>query len=225
MNAVAELNAPQAENFSAPPQRHASCEYYDALWRRLQAVHNGSPSPQVIGFTACAQGAGVSTIAANFAIRVADRSHESVLLVDGNASQPAQVRNFRLGAGPGLVQASSGQAKLGDCVVRTSVSRLSVLPAGAGDLQLGAAAPDCFHEMRNQYRQVVMDLPPADNLSPFWELCRFADGIVLVIEAEKTRSGAAQQVRRQLEECHVPLLGVILNKRCTYLPGWLYRWL
>jgi Mrp family chromosome partitioning ATPase len=225
MNAIAEYAGVRAEEISAVPQRDASCEYYDAILRRLQTASNGSPSPRVIGLTACARGAGVSTIAANLAIRAADRGHDGVLLVDANVSHPAQGRNFRLGSGPGLTNVASRRAALADCVAPSAIPRLSILPAGNSSLEFGAETSTCIQDLRNQYRLIVMDLPPADDLSPFWELSREVDGIVLVIEAEKTRSGAAQQVRRQLEECHVPLLGVILNKRRTYLPGWLYRWL
>ena len=222
MNAIAQVSENRTETRPVPVRRHPCLEHYDALLRRLQAADNGTPAPQIVGVTSCARRAGVSTIAANVAIRAADRGDGPVLLVDGNTQHPALDRMLQIGSGPGLINAAAGSAKLADCMVPCDVEGLCVLRAGNGGASASALA-ESFQAMRNQFRLIVVDLPPADELSPLWDLSGQLDGVLLVIEAEKTRSGAAQRVRRQLAECHVPLLGVVLNKRRTYVPDWLYR--
>jgi Mrp family chromosome partitioning ATPase len=222
MSVIAQVSEVCAERRQVAYRNHPYCQYFDALLRRLQAANNGTPAPKTIGITACASGEGVSTVAANLAIRAADVGSEPVLLIDANTRRPAQEHIFGLGPGPGWANVATSKTGFADCVTGCEVEGLSILRAGVGSGSIGTMA-DCLQAVREQYRLIVIDLPPADELSPLWELGKQIDGVVLIIEAEKTRSGAAQRVRRQLTECHIPLLGVVLNKRRTYVPDWLYR--
>jgi Mrp family chromosome partitioning ATPase len=49
------------------------------------------------------------------------------------------------------------------------------------------------------------------------------DGVVLVVEAEKTRWEVANKVREALVQADANVLGVILNKRRFHIPEWLYK--
>ena len=49
------------------------------------------------------------------------------------------------------------------------------------------------------------------------------DGVVLVVEAEKTRWPVALNVKEKTEQGGGRVLGVVFNKRKYYIPEWLYR--
>jgi Mrp family chromosome partitioning ATPase len=49
------------------------------------------------------------------------------------------------------------------------------------------------------------------------------DGVILVIESQKTRKRAARWAKEQIEGAGGKLLGVVLNKHRYYMPDWLYE--
>ena len=54
-------------------------------------------------------------------------------------------------------------------------------------------------------------------------LCTKVDGVVLVIEAGKTREQVAVRAKKELEEAGGKVLGVVLNKRKYHIPEWIYK--
>jgi Mrp family chromosome partitioning ATPase len=49
------------------------------------------------------------------------------------------------------------------------------------------------------------------------------DGVVLVVEAEKTRWPVAENVRDKIKGSGGNILGIVLNKRRYYIPEWVYK--
>ena len=49
------------------------------------------------------------------------------------------------------------------------------------------------------------------------------DGVVLVVESEKTRWEVAESARKWIKSGNGNVLGVVLNKRKYHIPNWLYR--
>jgi Mrp family chromosome partitioning ATPase len=78
---------------------------------------------------------------------------------------------------------------------------------------------------REHFDFSVVDCPPTRG-QPVWSpMLAFADGVILVVEAEKTRSMVLKNTVRTIEDSSGHLLGVVFNKRRTYVPGFLYRFL
>jgi Mrp family chromosome partitioning ATPase len=50
-----------------------------------------------------------------------------------------------------------------------------------------------------------------------------ADGVMLIIESGKTRKQVALKAKQELENAGAKVLGVILNRRKQYIPGWIYK--
>ncbi len=70
---------------------------------------------------------------------------------------------------------------------------------------------------------VIVDLPPASEgpLGP--SLCKGLDGVVVVVEAERTRLPALQATRKAIELHGGSIIGSVLNKRRYYIPSALYK--
>lgn len=49
------------------------------------------------------------------------------------------------------------------------------------------------------------------------------DGVVLVVESERTRREVALQYKDRLEKSGAHILGVVLNKRRFHIPEWVYN--
>jgi hypothetical protein len=57
--------------------------------------------------------------------------------------------------------------------------------------------------------------------SDFKTFVPFTDGVVLIIEADKTHWQAAQKAERRVQEAGAAFLGYVLNKKRQYVPEFL----
>jgi len=105
---------------------------------------------------------------------------------------------------------------------------LSILPAGNGLDNLSVLVEsgkftDLLNSWRDQFAYVIFDAPPLQEDMGAVSLSRLMDGVILVVEAERTRWEVAQQAKAFLLRAQAPVLGVVLNKRQLPIPQWLYR--
>jgi Mrp family chromosome partitioning ATPase len=77
--------------------------------------------------------------------------------------------------------------------------------------------------MKEQADWVLFDTPPLNSYNDAITLAARTDGVVLVLEAEKTRREVVQKVCERLEESGIRILGTVLNKRRMYIPDWAYN--
>jgi Mrp family chromosome partitioning ATPase len=56
-------------------------------------------------------------------------------------------------------------------------------------------------------------------------LSRKADGVILVVDAGRTKRRAGLWAKQQIDDAGGKILGVVLNKRKFYIPNWLYRYI
>src|SRR5450755_2708786 len=92
-----ELNGARARIGSpATVCERPGAEYFDALlWRLFDRREDAHGLGYLMGVTGCARHSGVSTVAANLAIRAADHGLGPVLLVDANDQHPQLNRMFK----------------------------------------------------------------------------------------------------------------------------------
>jgi hypothetical protein len=91
---------------------------------------------------------------------------------------------------------------------------------GSADLKsLAKLLPD----LRRKYRYIIFDLPALCDDTTGALLASVMDTVVLVVEAEKTRSVVVRDTIDRLLQAKATVFGVILNKRRFYVPEWLYR--
>jgi Mrp family chromosome partitioning ATPase len=176
--------------------------------------------PRIIQITSSVHGEGTSTIAREIALTVARDAGLSVLLVSVTS-------NGVLAPGLEAVARSSdhfdGAVELDQDVPLLSRATLSVGGTNAG-LLFDFAALDRVYAMAVRHAKlVIIDAPPvlADLSSA--ALAPRAAGVVLVVEAERTRAPLVEQSRRLIEKNGGRLLGAVMNKRQFHIPGSIYR--
>jgi Mrp family chromosome partitioning ATPase len=206
----------------------AKAPYDDLLWR-LQSRQGANAAPLTIGLVGCDYRAGVTTIAANLAVRAAELQFGPVLLVEADARRPRLAKLWKLGRGPGLSELLSGEDAYGACLCPGPVDDLSVLHAGKSHRTDGAAwtAGDVdalFAEACADHSLVFFDLPPARDLQKSLLLARRLDQALLVVRAESDRDAELKKCVDRLLDDGVPIAGAILNRKRGYVPSWLRRW-
>jgi capsular exopolysaccharide synthesis family protein len=161
-------------------------------------------------------GEGKSTVAANLAAACA-LAGENVLLVDMDLRHP------RLGsamgipnASDGLVEAVSGRIHWNDAIRTTKTPNLFVLPAGdtAGvplDILGTVEMHDLLAELADDFDRVILDGPPLLGLADARVVSRFADGMLLVVEASIHRAAPLGRVRQLCDHEGLRPVGFIFN--------------
>jgi len=212
---------------SQPKRRPGLEAVYKGLVARLVANAASSSLAQVVGMTACSAGEGVTTVISNLAAAAGRSLDQPTLLVDANVDDPVLRERFGLEEAPGLSEVLSGRRPLDECIQPTQVPRLAVLGPGLDSISTGFFRPETWQHVvesvRQPYGLVLVDLPPASKLVSQFAVAESLDGLLLLIRAEHTRTKAAQRYREQLARINPRILGVVLNRRRTYVPDWLYQ--
>ena len=182
----------------------------------------------LIMVTSSMPGEGKSFSAINLAVSMAMELDFTVLLVDGDFAKPSVLSRLGLPDERGLMDVLVGEIEdIGDVIFRTSIEKLSILPAGmphprATELIASAAMGNVLTEIGQRYsdRIIVFDSAPLLATTEARALFPYMGQIVLVVEAGRTTQGAVQAALSMLESCPVKML--LLNKAQSSGEGELY---
>lgn len=210
--------------------RRRGAENYDTLlWRLIGKRDEQQQGGFVVAVTGCDAKSGVSTVAANLAIRAADNQLGQVVLVDANAKRPKVDRLFRLRNAQGLADVMSGSCELGDALHSTNVEGLDTMPIGTpGLFERTSWDPGRFEallsELADEYSLVVFDLPEATQLQHGLLIARQADAAVLVVRSQAVKRKEGRLLVERLTSDGVNLVGAVLTRQKQYIPRWFRRW-
>ncbi|SCW44413.1 exopolysaccharide/PEP-CTERM locus tyrosine autokinase [Sphingobium faniae] len=146
-------------------------------------------------------GEGKSFCAINLALSLAAEKDREILLVDADFGKPGIPEALGLKPGPGLMDALSDRAiAIEDCVIRTDIPSLSVLPAGQpsnNDTEyLSSARTDALLKRLTEGRPeriILFDSPPLLAASAAAVLAGHAAISLLVVRADRTSESALRE--------------------------------
>ena len=196
------------------------------LYLRIDSLMPGI-SHKTIQFIGSRAGEGTSTIAREFARVCAVKMQKSVLLLDIDRGHPT-LRAFGLKPECGLDQMMEGGVSLDRAVVQVEDTSL-YLTSLCDDSKLAPKVmespriEDLWQVLRARFDLVIFDSPPATASPDGYSVTPKVDGVVLVVEAEKTKWPVIQDVKEKLISHGGNILGIVFNKRRYYIPRWLYN--
>ena len=156
---------------------------------------------------------GKSTVAANLAYTLA-KSHQKVLLLEGDLRRPTFARQFGLGVLPGLSEWLADEVSPVLNICRVDSFDFSIFLAGnpPGDpltLMQSDKLSTLMNHLSEWFDWIVIDSPPVLPLGDTSVWMRLADAILLVTRPGKTEK---RQLQRSLEVLEQPkLLGALVN--------------
>jgi capsular exopolysaccharide synthesis family protein len=159
-------------------------------------------------------GEGKSLTASNLALTLSESYQRHVLLIDADLRRPSLHDIFGVPNRTGLSDGLARDSLQGLAVLELS-ARLSILPSGRPmEDPTGALTSHqmrrILDEARARYDWVVIDTPPVGLLSDAKLLADMVDGVVLVVEAAKTRY---QDLLRAIDSIgREHLVGAVLNR-------------
>ena len=82
---------------------------------------------------------------------------------------------------------------------------------------------ECIESFRDQFQYTLFDCPALRESGDTLGIASLVDGLLLVIEADRTTKAEILQAERQIETAGGRLYGNILNKRKYVVPNWVRR--
>jgi len=182
---------------------------------------------RILMVTSAQHGEGVSTIARRLALGLSRKAGDT-LLVDCNlrsdTTNSAGDNSITLGLYNTI---NNPDNSLNDIQI-SKQKFIHFLPSGKvkehpATLISSASFYNLMESLRLQYSWILLDTPPVIPYPDSPLISYIADGIILVIRAERTYDRVVLQARRVLERSGGILLGAILNRRRYHVPEWLYQ--
>jgi hypothetical protein len=185
-------------------------------------------APRVAIFADLETEAGCARICAHTGEMLAARAEGPVCIVDANFGSPRLHNYFDVENLKGLAEAVFESGPVENFAQQVPGSDLWLMPSGGAGAQLNFAAManglrSRITELRAAFRYVVIHAGSFRLEANAMLLSRWADGIVLVVEANSTRREAAKRAKEDLVAANVNLLGVVLNNRTFPIPEAIYR--
>jgi Mrp family chromosome partitioning ATPase len=199
-----------------------------SLAAALNGIETEGNKGIVIHVVSVHAGEGSSTVARELASHLADHSRRRILLLDADDDGRAQARWFGMAEGEGVAdRALDGRpidgavAPIGNTVLH--VGLLAEDPATITNATERNAVAALYEQFRGEYAITIIDCPPIEQAPDMVALSRHADGVVMLIEAGRTRAPIAMRARDMIADAGGRVIGVVLNKRRDYIPDFLYR--
>ena len=76
--------------------------------------------------------------------------------------------------------------------------------------------------LRQAFDYVLLDCPSLRESNDLLSAAPFVDGVILIVEADKTRKDQVLHAEKAIEFARGKLIGHILNKRSYVVPEWIY---
>ncbi len=185
----------------------------------LQYADEGQAA-KVIQLTSSVEGEGKSTLSFNLAIACAHLGKKT-LIIDADMRRPQLQRVIKKNEGDngkGLSDWWQGGISLAEAIKDCKYDPdLQVMPSGsrtASPLELlsSEAFDRLIVTLREHYDHVIIDSPPILPVADGLEIGRRVDGVIMVIEAEKTQSTVVKQAIAQMDEADIVPFGAVLSK-------------
>jgi non-specific protein-tyrosine kinase len=194
--------------------RSPAAEAYRTLRTNIQFSSLDKPIHTLL-VTSTAPDEGKSTTLANLAVTMA-QAEQRVALVDCDLRRPVLHTLFHLSNEHGLTNSILDTEDAPLPLQETTVTGLRVLTSGPlpprpADL-LGSRRMGMIIERLKQAADMVLfDTPPVTAVTDAAVLSTHLDGVLLVLQAGKTRRDRAREARRLLEKVQANIVGVVLN--------------
>lgn len=173
--------------------------------------------------TASRHGEGATTVAIGLVTALSKERDSRVLLVEANLRTPCVAEILPITTEAGVVDFAAGRAAPEALATRLDGFNFSVIAAGLPptrpiDLEVLDAL---VTRLRSQFDFIVLDGPPVNRYADASVLATKVDGVILVVEADSTPVVEAEAAKRQLDKVGARILGVVLNRRRSYIPAFL----
>lgn len=191
-------------------------ESYRLVRSNIQFMGVDQPTKSIV-ITSSNPGEGKSMTAANLAIAMAQAELRTII-VDADLRRPTMHKVFGVPNLGGLTDLlRSPELELGSQMKNTGIEHLQLLTSGPlppnpAELLSSQRMAQLVQRLEEMADVVIFDSPPVLAVIDAAVLSKRASGVMLVIQAGRTRRDAARQAIKRLEQVGTNILGAVLNQ-------------
>jgi Mrp family chromosome partitioning ATPase len=194
------------------------------LYRSIETSLGKGPGGKIVLFSSARPGEGKSTVVGEFAVTLASTIGLSVLVLDADKKH---VLSSRFAPGPALALDHVLAALEGGAVpVPGSIAAVALDTAlfATRSNKLGPLLPtETIEKLKHFFDYILVDCPSLAAAPWSLALARQTDGVILVIEAERTRWPVVRNAQSEFQNADAAMLGAFLNRRRFYIPKMIYE--
>lgn len=182
--------------------------------------------PRTMALTSTSPSEGKSTSAYSLA-RVIGRTSGSVILVDVDMRRPVVATRLGLDNTKGISNYLAGEDNWEGLIQTIGDSNVSFISAGpvppsASELLSSDRLATLVRALSERFDHVILDSPPMLGLSDAPLIANVVEGLIYVIEADRTAMRASQAAITRLRESRAHILGALLTKYRARQSGYGY---
>lgn len=217
MGAVPRFQGKEVPLISARDPNDPLFESYRRIRTHIEVIDHTRERPlKSLLVTSPGPREGKSTTAANLGICVA-REGKKVAVIDVDMRRPSLHTYFDVPNDVGLSDLLQGQTSVDEAMQATRIKDLSVVPSGPpfpdpGGMIESDKMGRLLSGLETRFDLVILDSAPLLVKSDALVLARDVDGIIIVLESEKTTRRAAYELVDLLTKAQVKPLGFVLNR-------------
>jgi capsular exopolysaccharide synthesis family protein len=198
-----------------------------SLYQSIESLLRNYPK-KVIQFIGSREGEGTSTIVREFGLMIAKKLDKSALILDVDQLNPRQHLFFGITPEYGWQDMLRDDGEIDKVLYQVKDSNLYVCPVSPNGpfthhVFDSPKIADLWKTLKERFDLILVDSPPATVSPDGVAISRVVDGVVLVVEAEKTRWPVAENAKETIEKNGGKILGVVFNKRRYHIPEFVYR--
>ena len=172
-------------------------------------------SQKVVMVTSALPAEGKSTFASHLAFSLSNV--EKVLLIECDLRRPSLHKAFNFDNDIGLAQLLSGEARFAECIKRSAIGNLDVIPAGAIparplDLLTAKIFTQLIEHMKKRYDRIIIDSAPIQAVSDALLLGQFADTVLFTVKANSTPRQIATRGIKRLQAAGINVSGAVVSQ-------------
>jgi Mrp family chromosome partitioning ATPase len=196
----------------------------------LQNVAGLLPDSQrgIIQFIGSRKGEGTSTVVRELSLYLATKANKSILLVDADHTHLPQHQALEVDPEISLQRLMSEGGSLDEAICPVKSSRLFLCRlyeetnsnSRSGFMVNNA---EVWNKLRKDFDFILIDSSPMGLSDEAFTFCSSADGVILVVEAEKTRATVVSSLKTRVAQSEGKVLGLVFNKQRYYIPEWIYK--
>jgi capsular exopolysaccharide synthesis family protein len=187
--------------------------------------------PKSILFSSYNYGEGTSVVAMGFAQCMAQDKRYGVLLVDANTRNPTLHKTMGSSRPENMPTFSDILARQNEKLdLPYPVSKDEPSFISCGEVRSHPAQSfdhgrfrEFVAKVRKHYDLVIFDSSPVGQFYDSVVVASDVDGVILVVEAERTPSYELKRGRELFEGRSIPILGTVLNRRRFHIPNFIFQ--
>lgn len=224
LGAVPMIEDGNVRDLLANPKSSQSDAYFTVRTNLGFSTDHGVPQSLMTTSTSPSEGKSTTSFAL---ATILGRTGRKVILIDADLRKPTINKYFDAENEFGTSNYLAGDDNLDGLIQPTRHANLSFMASGPmppnpAELLGGRRLQQLIAELRKRFDHVIVDSPPMLGFADAPLVANAVEGVVYVVESQRTPARGATLALRRLAEAHARVFGVVLTKYRVNQAGYAY---